>query len=184
MTPGDSIFMFIYFSDQVNLFGLRFSSLSITSQGVFAFLFFVVKVGTIISLTTLLTLTTRWADILKSLRAFGVPFIFVLVLSLTYQYIFILLRIVQDMHLARKSRTIKRKKYIDGTKEERNWVANRIGTTFLRSRMMSEETYLAMISRGFDGEVKTDNPYSIRRTDCFFVFSSISLLISLIILRW
>ncbi len=52
--------------------------------------------------------TTPWADILKSLRALRVPQVFVLVLSMTYRYIFLFLHTANGILLARKSRIVGR----------------------------------------------------------------------------
>lgn len=182
MTPGNPIITLINLHTPINILGLKFSSLTITTQGIIAFSFFVLRIGTIVSITTLLTLTTRWVDILKSLRILGLPQIFVLVLSLTYQFIFILLRIIQDMHLAKKSRTINKQKRAN--KDEQKWVASRIGTILIKSRMMSEETYLAMISRGFNGEIKNDSHYLIKSRDYIFGSISLSVLLIIILIMW
>ena len=53
-------------------------------------------------------LTTPWADLLKSLQALRVPQVFVLVLSMTYRYIFLFLHTVNGMFEARKSRVVAR----------------------------------------------------------------------------
>src|SRR5579859_3516953 len=45
---------------------------------------FTARVGVSVSLAVLLILTTSWADILKSLQAFRVPQVFILLLSMTY----------------------------------------------------------------------------------------------------
>jgi len=55
---------------------------------------FVSRVGVSVSLAVLLVVTTPWASILKSLRALHTPQVFVLVLSMTYRYIFLFLHTV------------------------------------------------------------------------------------------
>ena len=53
----------------------------------------------------LLVLTTPWADVLKSLQALRVPAqVFVLLLSMTYRYIFLFFRTTNGLFEARKSR--------------------------------------------------------------------------------
>ena len=61
-----------------------------------------------VSLAVLLVLTTPWADLLKSLQAIRVPQVFVLVLSMTYRYIFLFLHTANGMFEARKSRVVGR----------------------------------------------------------------------------
>jgi cobalt/nickel transport system permease protein len=78
-----------------------------------------------------------------------VPRIFVMTLSMTNRYLFVFLRLIQDMYRARKSRTIHQLSAAD----ERGWVASRIGVIFRKSLEMSNDIYLAMLSRGYQGEV-------------------------------
>jgi len=59
-------------------------------------------------LVVLLTLTTRWAHILKALRVFKVPQFFTFILGMSYRYIHLLLRQIEDVHDAKQSRTIKK----------------------------------------------------------------------------
>jgi cobalt/nickel transport system permease protein len=67
---------------------------------------------------------------------------------MTERYIFVFLRMIQDMYRGRKSRTIKTL----SSAAERNWTASRIGVTFKKSMEMAEDVYRAMLSRGFHGE--------------------------------
>ncbi len=72
-----------------------------------------------VSLAVLLVMTTPWADLLKSLRAIHVPQIFVLILSMTYRYIFLFLHTMNGLFLARKSRIVAR----TSGGEQRRWIA-------------------------------------------------------------
>ncbi|MFH0817817.1 MAG: cobalt ECF transporter T component CbiQ [Candidatus Micrarchaeota archaeon] len=154
-TPGEPIVTLVRLDHAIGAWNFQFSELTITKEGVLGTLLFVFRIATSVSLALLLTLTTRWNVLMKSLRALGVPKMFVLILSMTYQYILILLRIVQEMHLAKKSRTIRADGSLKGLEKERGWVASRIGTVLMKSYAISEETHSAMVSRGFKGEVKS-----------------------------
>ncbi len=165
VTPGEPLVTFVQFDSTVRFWVFQFTEISITKEGTFGALLFISRVATSVSLIVLLTLTTRWADIMKSLRTLGVPQIFVLILSMTYQYIFLLVRIVQEMHLAKKSRTIKTDRTRDGIKKEQNWVASRIGTVLMKSYKMSDEIHSAMVSRGFHEEIKSHETFKIRNID-------------------
>ena len=90
--------------------------LGVSAAGVWGAVVFVVRVGVSVSLAVLLVLTTPWADLLKSLHALKVPHVFVLVLSMTYRYIFLFLHTLNGMFEARKSRA-----------SSRAWAAARIG---------------------------------------------------------
>lgn len=130
---------------------LTFYGLTVTKPGLFGAILFVSRVATSVSLAVLLALTTTWTDLMKSLRSIKVPQIFVLVFAMAYRYIFLLLRMIQDMHFARRSRTIKSQ----GSREGQNWVGSRIGFLFIKSLKLSEDIHSAMISRGFRGKVET-----------------------------
>ena len=85
----------------------------LTRQGLDAAALIVTRVAVSISLVVLLTLTTPWNRLLASLRALFVPRMFVLVLGMTYRYVFHLLNGVTDMYTARKARTVTRDTDVD-----------------------------------------------------------------------
>src|ERR1700712_1417605 len=77
-----------------------------TRQGLPSAGLIVSRVAVSISLVVLLTLTTPWNRLLAALRALAVPKMFILVLGMTYRYVFHLLNSVTDMYTARKARTV------------------------------------------------------------------------------
>lgn len=123
--------------------------IAVTRQGLWGSIIFISRVGASLSFAVLLTMTTRWSDIFAGLRALLVPRVFVMTLNMTHRYLFVLLRLIQDMYRARKSRTI----HALSTSSERGWVASRIGVIFRKSIEMSNDIYLAMLSRGYRGEI-------------------------------
>jgi cobalt/nickel transport system permease protein len=62
---------------------------------------FVARVGVSVSLAVLLVIVTPWSDLLKSLQALRVPQVFILLLSMTYRYIFLFLHSANGMFEAR-----------------------------------------------------------------------------------
>ncbi len=180
ITPGDQLITLGYFNRTVHFWIFNFTEISITKQGVLSALLFITRVATSVSLIVLLTLTTRWADVLKSLRTLGVPQIFVLVLSMTYQYIFLLVRLVQEMHLAKKSRTIKMNTTRQEVRKEQNWIASRIGTVFMKSYKMSDEIHSAMVSRGFHGEIKSYETFRLRNIDRIWTAFTLAFIMGII----
>jgi cobalt/nickel transport system permease protein len=154
VTPGEQLVSFATFGHAIGIGPFQLSEIAITKEGALGALTFIFRVATSVALVLLLTLTTRWNTIMKSLRAVFVPKTFILVLSMSYQYILILARVVQEMHFAKKSRTICSDGSARGLGKERDWVASRIGAVLMRSYAISEEVHSAMVSRGFRGEVK------------------------------
>jgi len=125
--------------------------ISITQPGVQTAVTVLLRVAVSVSLAALLVLTTRWEQLMRALTVLRIPKTAILVLEMTYRYIFLFLKTADGMHLARKSRMIRR---LSGA-EERRWVASRLGNLFQKSQRLSEDVYLAMQSRGFTGEIRT-----------------------------
>jgi len=151
VTPGDPLLILVRLNT-VHHWGPYAipQEIAITRQGLWGGIVFVSRVSVSVSFVVLLTLTQRWADIFAGLRSLFVPKIFVLTLSMTYRYLFVFLRLIQDMYRGRKSRTIRSL----SSAAERNWIASRIGVTYEKSVEMAEDVYRAMLSRGFQGEFR------------------------------
>ncbi len=124
--------------------------LAITLPGVITAAFLLLRVGASVSVAVLLILTTRWAVLLKALRVLRVPQAFVLILGMTYRYIYVLLHAANNMFLARKSRVVGRVSSAD----DRRWLTASMGALVSKSYALSDEVYLAMQSRGFRGEAQ------------------------------
>jgi cobalt/nickel transport system permease protein len=119
------------------------------------------RVGVSVSLAVLLVLTTPWADVLKSLRALRVPQVFVLVLAMTYRYVFLFLHTANGMLLARKSRVVGK----STGSEQRRWIAGSMGSLMSRAFKMSNDVYGAMLARGFSGEIRVYATYRMCVSD-------------------
>ena len=135
--------------------------LAITEPGVITAAFLLLRVGASVSVAVLLILTTRWAVLLKALRVLRVPQAFVLILGMTYRYIYVLLHAANNMFLARQSRVMGR---LAGA-EDRRWLAASIGTLVAKSYALSDDVYLAMQSRGFRGEAQVMKTLAWRAAD-------------------
>jgi cobalt ECF transporter T component CbiQ/cobalamin biosynthesis protein CbiM len=122
---------------------------------------FISRVGVSVSLAVLLVVTTPWADVLKSLRALKVPQVFVLLLSMTYRYLFLFLHTANGILLARKSRVVGR----TSGGEQRRWITGTMGNLMSRAFKMSNDVYSAMLARGFDGEVRSFGRYRLCPSD-------------------
>ena len=145
------------------LFTLTLGPITIapTVPGVTGAIIFVTRVGVSVSLAVLLVMTTPWASILKALRSLRVPQVFVLVLSMSYRYIFLFLHTTNGLFLARKSRMVG--KTTGG--ESRRWITGTMGTLMSRAFKMSNDVYAAMIARGFSGEMRAYAAFRMRMAD-------------------
>jgi cobalt/nickel transport system permease protein len=153
----------IFFGPEPRLLDIGFGPvhLGVSAAGLWGAVVFVTRVGVSVSLAVLLVLTTPWADVLKSLHALKVPQVFVLVLSMTYRYIFLFLHTLNGMFEARKSRVVARL----GGGEDRRWIARSMGALMSRSFKMSNDVYAAMLARGFTGEIRTYTAYRMQARD-------------------
>lgn len=124
---------------------------TITAQGLTSALYLISRVETTVTLSLLLVLCTLWTHVLKALRVLRVPVVFVVILGMTYRYIFVMLETARNMFEARQSRLVGS---LTGA-ESRKIAAASIGVLLSKSFYLNGEVYLAMQSRGFRGEVFT-----------------------------
>jgi energy-coupling factor transporter transmembrane protein EcfT len=118
-----------------------------------------------VSFSVLLAMTTPWNELLAALRVLRVPRTFVFVLAVSYRYVFVLMRLIQSMVTARRSRTVGRL----APSEDRRFVAAAVGTLFGHSQALSEQVHMAMLARGFTGEVHTMSVWRVRVLDYAWV---------------
>jgi len=135
--------------------------ITITIQGVKVASLFVLRVATCVSVAVLLFLTTPRDLLFKSLRSLKIPKVYVLTLDMCYRYIFLFSDMVKDFYTAKKSRSIKAMPMM----EEQKWVGGRVGYTLVKALNMSEKVHGAMISRGFNGDIKILHQYALRQRD-------------------
>lgn len=165
ITPGEPLLVVARFGT-----GMRFgpwrlpAELAVTREGVACALLLVGRVAASVSLALLLTLTTPWPRLLAALNGVRIPALFTMTMAMAYRYLFLLVAAVADMHLARRSRTVR---YLP-TGAEQRWVAGRAGHLFRKSFQMSVEVYGAMLSRGFSGEAKAAGRMSPAGRDCLW----------------
>ncbi|VVB62964.1 Energy-coupling factor transporter transmembrane protein EcfT [uncultured archaeon] len=177
--PGDPLVQLVYLGAGSHLgpFSLP-ESIFITRQGVSAATIFTIRVATCVSAVVLLFLTTPQQILFKSLRTVGVPKLYVLTLEMAYRYIFLLMDLVREMYVAKKARTIKAR----GMFEEQKWVGGRIGYTLIRSLDMSEKVHMAMMSRGYNGDVKIMQEFKMRNRDYIAGMMAISMSVALVLI--
>jgi len=161
-TPGDPLVTLATLGPNAHLgpFALP-EALTITKQGVMVATLFVLRVATCVSVAVLLFLTTPRDLLFKSLRSLKVPKVYVLTLDMCYRYIFLFSDMVKGFYTAKKSRAIKTLPMI----EEQKWVGGRVGYTLVKALSMSEKVHGAMISRGFNGDIKILHQYALHQRD-------------------
>ncbi len=167
VTPGKALYTF----PLVNL--------TITEPGLDGAIQFCLRVLDSVSFAVLLVLTTRHHVLLKVLRIFKVPQIFVMTIGMCYRYIFLFLEIIQNTFTAVKSRV----GYVTDAGTGRGLVASNMAGLWLRSYRMHSQVYDAMIARGYTGEPKVIDEFKTRLRDVAILASSFSMLIGVICLN-
>jgi len=162
ITPGRTVATLISFSAPWQWGPIRLpGEIAITEQGLRGAAFFITRVATSVSFAVLLVLTTEWMRLLKALSALRFPQVGILILGMTYRYIFLFLRVVEAMFLARRSRTVGP----SNIRQQHNWIAARLGFLFGKSYHLGNEVYLAMLSRGWNGQARLLDDFHLRRRD-------------------
>jgi len=175
VTPGRTLFTVMTFSSP-HTFGpfIIPQQITVTEQGVMGAAVLVTRVAASVSMTVLLVVTTEWTRLLKALSVLRIPEIIILILAMTYRYIHLFLRTVEGMLLAKKSRQITDMKI----KEEHGWISSRLGVLAGKSYRLSHDVHLAMISRGWTGNPKLLDDFSVGIVDWLwmaFIVTTITL---------
>jgi cobalt/nickel transport system permease protein len=124
--------------------------IGLTKQGINAVMMLCLRMMNSLTFSLLVIYTTPFHRIMKALKVFRVPNTFLFVITLSYKYIFIFAKTVENMYLARKSRLVG----MIRNDEARIWAAGRIAHMFRKTLSRYEEVYTAMMARGFTEEVK------------------------------
>jgi len=133
----------------------------VTQQGLQTAGYLLLRVEASASLALLLVFTTPCTHILKALRIFRVPVVFVVVLGMTFRYILLLLETAREMFESRKSRTVGR---LDAGDHRRLAIASS-GVLILKAFQLSSEVFLAMQARGYRGEVYVLDEFRMKVRD-------------------
>lgn len=155
LAPGEPLFSW-------KLPGITFV---ITRQGLGGAGIFVARVIACVSFAVALSLTTRHAALLKSLRVFKIPQVFIMILGMCYRYIYLFAEIIRDIYLAVKSRIGAGVEYRKG-QELAAW---NISALWERSVKTNEDVYRAMLSRGYRGEALAWEEFKIKARDYFWL---------------
>jgi len=168
VTPGKEIF---------TLMAIKSWHLSITKEGIHAAVILVARVAATSSFAILITLTTRWNDTVKSMHDLKFPKVFVLILSMSYRYIFLLLDMIRNMLLSRKSRVMGKEKSMGSWK----LYSPIIASLFMKAFSLNGRVYYAMLARGFGNEPQSMKKKSIGIKSVLFLLLCTSLAIAMLI---
>lgn len=149
LVPGDALFRLPLLGWPVTLQGARSAAFLLGRSEVAA------------TFALLLILSTPWPHVLKALRIFRVPVVLVVILGMTHRYVFVFLQAASDMFEARRSRAIGRL----APKEARRLAVASAGMLLGKALTLSTDVHLAMIARGYRGEVRLLDDFRMTARD-------------------
>ncbi|BCB95936.1 cobalt ECF transporter T component CbiQ [Dissulfurispira thermophila] len=159
ITKGEIILPVIHFSKSYDFWIYHIpETIGITRQGISGVFMLTLRVFNSIALSFLILYTTPFSEIIRALKVFKVPDAVLMIITLTYKYIFIFAKTVEDVYLAKKSRTAVK---IDNN-DARNWTAGRIVFMLKKTQQRCDDVFKAMLSRGFSDTIKL---YGFRKMD-------------------
>jgi len=162
ITSGKIIFNLITFDKPSHFLIYTIpENIGFTDNGFQVVLLVFLRVLNSVSFSLLIVFTTPFSSFIKSFKLVGVPDTFLMIISLAYKYIFILSQTIEETYFALKSRLAGN---IKG-KNIRNIIGGRVFFIFKKSRIIYENTYYAMVSRGYNGEVKLNSKYHFTLLD-------------------
>lgn len=115
-----------------------------TSQGIERISLLTMRVFNSVTTAFILLRTTSFEEVILTLKKFKIPWPFIMIPMLSYRYILIFARVVEDFYLAKKARFLGRCDKII----IQNWIPGRIHFLFKKTMAMGEELSLAMKARG------------------------------------
>lgn len=143
------------------LFTLPVLPFSVSRQGLNVCLLLILRAEVCATFTLLLILTTSWPRLLKALRVLRAPKAVVMILGMTHRYIFVLLTGAVALFEARASRMVGPLP----PRQRRRLAVNAAGSLLERSLYLSQEVHLAMLSRGFRGEIRLMDELRLQKRD-------------------
>ncbi|MBF0559856.1 MAG: cobalt ECF transporter T component CbiQ [Nitrospirae bacterium] len=166
ITRGEVIFHVFEFPKAYDFWGYHLPmQVGMTRQGIAGVMMLTLRVSNSVALSLLVISTTPFHDLVKALKVLRVPDVFLLILTLTYKYIFIFAKTVESLYLAKKGRLARRTSGADG----RKWVAGRMAFIFRKTQMRCEDVFSAMQARGFSDDVRFYGCRILESRDLVFV---------------
>ena len=133
----------------------------ITAQGFWSASYLLARVLTTSTCGWLLVSTTPWSQLLRALRAFRLPVVAVVLIGMTYRYIFLFIQTTMDMLEGRQSRLAGQLP----AAERRGMALATVGVLMSKAFELSNDVHLAMQARGYRGEVRVLDENPLRLAD-------------------
>lgn len=158
---------------------------AISEPGLIRFLSILLRSWLAVQAAILLTAVTRFSNVLWALGSLRFPRVLVSTIGFMYRYLFVLADETTRMLRARASRSAR----IPGTRRrsvlwQGRMAGAMVGSLFLKALERSERVYAAMLSRGYDGSMRSLTHFQMRQTDWLSLVAIGILLIVPLSLDW
>lgn len=143
---------------------LGIGTLSYTLEGLQVSILFFLRLLCAALILILVTFTTPFHVLLRSLSDLRIPEIFTQLIQFTLRYFFVLYDEIIRMQRARRARNFKpARNFWSG--QTFSTLGGMLGLLFIRSYERGERVYHAMLSRGFQGEIHTLEQFQVSTRD-------------------
>ena len=167
ITPGKIIFNIIRFHKPSHFLIYNIpQNIGFTINGFQVISIIFLRVLNSVSFALLVVFTTPFPSFIKSFKMIGIPDTFLMIISLAYKYIFILSRTIEETYFAFRSR-------LSGNIKSagiRKLIGGRVFFIFKRSMLIYQNTYDAMVSRGYKGKITLHSQY-------YFTFKDLAVIV-------
>lgn len=161
---GALIVLFPFITPGTEIFILHLGNLDIsaTQEGLDKAILLFLRLLSAVLAVSLLNATTGFRELINGFRQLHMPGILVSIIEFTVRYFFVLGEELTRMKLARKARAYDLQRSVFN-RQALKTMAQIIAVLFVHSMERAERVYLAMLARGYGGEVYGGEQQAVRR---------------------
>lgn len=165
ITPGKIVFKIATFNNPTHFWIYEIPQIiGVTDNGIQAVELLFLRVLNSVSLALFFLYSSSFPKLIKGFKVFFVPDTFLMIITLAYKFIFILSKSIEETYFALKSRLIGNIQ----NKNAQSIISGRVFYTFKKAKSNYENTYAAMISKGYNGKVVFQSETKIKAVDIYF----------------
>ena len=168
ITPGNEVLKIVTFDKPFHFWIYNIpQAICITDSGIRVVTLLFLRVLNSISFAMLFVYSSSFPQLIKGFKVFFVPDTFLMIWALTYKYIFILSKTIEETYFALKSRLF------GNVNDEniRKIISGRVFFIFKKSKSNYEHTYYAMLSRGYNGKIILHKEKHVNKRDIYFLMA-------------
>ncbi len=170
ITPGKIVFKIFTFNTSYQFWIYHIpQTIGITDSGIHIVSLLFLRVLNSISLAMLFLFSSSFPQLIKGFKVFFIPDTFIMIISLAYKFIFILSKSIEETYFALKSRLAGNV----NNKNLQNIISGRVFYIFKKAKSNYENTYSAMVSKGYCGKVIFQKENKLKVADVYFLLAAI-----------